>query len=106
MGTSLRYFGDITIPEDKKKEFTQRVLAILNQGGMMELEEVCIFGKQIWLMTPPQMRSGEEQVLFHYNFLKRLPGNCRLPVRYLQLLYRQGGLALVRPSLFRRVCSL
>ena len=70
MGTFLGYFGDITIPEDKQEEFTQRVLAILNQGGMMGLEEVCIFGKQVWLIKPLQIQPGEEQVLFQYNYFE------------------------------------
>mgnify|MGYP001184799670 CR=1 FL=1 len=70
MGTFLGYFGDITIPEDKQEEFTQRVLTILDQGGMMELEEVCIFGKQVWLMKPLQIQPGEEQVLFQYNYFE------------------------------------
>lgn len=33
MGTFLGYFGDQTIPEDKREEFTRRVLTILDQGG-------------------------------------------------------------------------
>lgn len=70
MGTFLGYFGDTTIPEGKHEEFTQRVLAILNQGGMMGLEEVCIFGKQVWLMKPLQIQPGDDQVLFRYNYFE------------------------------------
>lgn len=70
MGTFLGYFGDMTIPEGKQEEFTQRVLAILNQGGMMGLEEVCIFGKQVWLMKPLQIQPGDEQMLFRYNYFE------------------------------------
>ena len=51
MGTYLGYFGDRTIQEGKREEFTQRVLTILNQGGMMDLEEVSMSGKKIWLMS-------------------------------------------------------
>ena len=52
MGTYLGYFGDRTIPVDKREEFTRRVLTILDQGGMMDLEEVSMFGKKIWLLKP------------------------------------------------------
>ena len=45
MGTFLGYFGDQTILEDKREEFTQRVLTILDQGGMLDLEDVSLFGK-------------------------------------------------------------
>ena len=41
MGTYLGYYGDRTIPEDKREEFTRRVLTILEQGGMMDFD-VCI----------------------------------------------------------------
>ena len=47
MGTFLGYFGDQTIPEDKREEFTQRVLTILDQGGMLDLEDVSLFGKRV-----------------------------------------------------------
>ena len=70
MGTYLDYFGDQTIPEDKREEFTQRVLTILDQGGMMALEEVSIFGKRIWLMSPPHIETGKETVTFRYNYFE------------------------------------
>ena len=47
MGKYLGYFGNRTTPEDKREEFTRRVLTILDQGGMMDLEEVSMFGKKI-----------------------------------------------------------
>ena len=58
MGTYLDYFGDRTIPEDKREEFTRKILTILNQGGMMDLEEVSMFGKKIWLLKPLQIQPG------------------------------------------------
>ena len=60
MGTYLGYFGDRTISEDKRKEFTRRVLTILDQGGMMDLEEVSMFGRKIWLMKPLQIQPGQD----------------------------------------------
>ena len=38
MGTFLGYFGDQTIPEDKREEFTQRVLTILDQAPTSPLK--------------------------------------------------------------------
>ena len=70
MGTYLGYFGDWTIPEDKREEFTQRVLTILNQGGMMDLEKVSMFGKKIWLMKPLQIQPGQESLTFCYNYFE------------------------------------
>ena len=85
MGTYLCYFGDRTIPEDKWEEFTQRVLTILNQGGMMDLEEVSMFGKKIYLMKPLQIQPGQESLTFCYNYFENdiwetagyRPGSCR-----------------------------
>ena len=70
MGTYLGYFGDRTIPEDKREEFPQRVLTILNQGGMMDLEEVSMFGRKIWLMKPLQIQPGQESLTFCYNYFE------------------------------------
>lgn len=70
MGTYLGYFGNQTIPADKQEEFTQRVLTILNQGGMMDLEEVSIFGKKIWLVKPLQIQPGQESLTFCYNYFE------------------------------------
>lgn len=85
MGTYLGYFGDRTIPEDKWEGFTQRVLTILNQGGMMDLEEVSMFGKKIYLMKPLQIQPGQESLTFCYNYFENdiwetagyRPGSCR-----------------------------
>ena len=70
MGTYLGYFGDRTVPENKREEFTRRVLTILNQGGMMDLEEVSMFGKKIWLMKPLQIQPGRESITFCYNYFE------------------------------------
>ena len=71
MGTFLGYFGDQTIPEDKREEFTRRVLTILDQGGMLDLEDVSLFGKRIWLLKPPQALPGKDTILFCYNYFEQ-----------------------------------
>ena len=71
MGTFLGYFGDQTIPEDKREEFTQRVLTILDQGGMLDLEDVSLFGKRVWLLKPPQALPGKDAVLFCHNYFEQ-----------------------------------
>ena len=70
MGTYLGYFGDRTIPANRQEEFTRRVLTILDQGGMMDLEEVSMFGKKIWLMKPLQIQPGQESLTFCYNYFE------------------------------------
>lgn len=85
MGKYLGYFGNRTTPEDKREEFTRRVLTILAQGGMMDLEEVSMFGKKIYLMKPLQIQPGQESLTFCYNYFENdiwetagyRPGSCR-----------------------------
>lgn len=49
------YLGDATIPEEIREEFTQRVLTIMDQGGLMGMENAEMFGKQIPLLLPPRL---------------------------------------------------
>ena len=71
MGTFLGYFGDQTIPQDKREEFTQRVLTILDQGGMLDLADVSLFGKRVWLLKPPQALPGKDTILLCYNYFEQ-----------------------------------
>lgn len=62
MGTYAGYYGDMDIPEEKRDEFTQRVLTLLTQGGMMGNEEVTLFGapQSILALLPEYMQESEE----------------------------------------------
>ena len=71
MGTFLGYFGDQTIPEEKREEFNQRVLTIMDQGGMLDLEDVSLFGKRVWLLKPPQALPGKDTIPFCYNYFEQ-----------------------------------
>lgn len=69
MGTFLGYYGDMTIPETRREEFSRRVLTILNQGGMMELEEICMFGKKICLLKPLDIQQ-DKPAAWIYNYFE------------------------------------
>ncbi|MBO5207980.1 MAG: hypothetical protein J6B68_01400 [Lachnospiraceae bacterium] len=69
MGVFAEYVGSRNIPEDKREEFTERVLEILRQGGMMQLEQVAIYNKKIGLLQPPVL-DEEGKVEFHYNYFE------------------------------------
>ena len=49
------YCGDMTIPNEKREEFTNRVLRIMDQGGLMALEKVRLCGRELTLLTPPRL---------------------------------------------------
>lgn len=53
MGNQATFRGDMVISKEKLPEFTERVLTILRQGGMMGIERVELYGKRIALLTPP-----------------------------------------------------
>lgn len=65
MGTFAGYYGDMTIPEDKREEFSGRVLTLLTQGGMMGYEKVKLFGSSLPLLTPPKL---DEEGRFPHNY--------------------------------------
>lgn len=69
MGAYGYYTGNRNIPEDKITEFTERVIKILNYGGMMRFEEVNLFERKIFLLKPIRL-DGNEPFYFHYNYFE------------------------------------
>ena len=73
MGTFLGCVGTPHIPEERQKEFRGRMLRLLREGGMMNTEEVNLFGKKISLLHFPEPdKDGFFQVC--YNFFEN---DCR-----------------------------
>lgn len=67
MGTFIGTFGNNSIPPEKREEFTDRVLEILYQGGMMYREHIRIYGKQLCLLLPYSVgENGSLCVDFNY----------------------------------------
>lgn len=54
MGTFVGYNGDMTIPEDKKEEFTESMMKVVREGGLMEAEDINMHGKRITLLHLPE----------------------------------------------------
>ncbi len=69
MGTFGCYEGSACIPEEKQREFTENVIKLLNYGGMMQFEQVCMYGKKVTLIKPVEM-DAEGKVYFHYNYFE------------------------------------
>lgn len=67
MGTFLGCVGTPHIPEERQKEFRGRMLRLLREGGMMNTEEVNLFGKKISLLHFPEPdEDGFFQVCYNY----------------------------------------
>ena len=62
MGTFLGCVGTPHIPEERQKEFRGRMLRLLREGGMMNTEEVNLFGKKISLLHFPEPENAMEAV--------------------------------------------
>lgn len=69
MGTFECYAGDIKIPAHLQTEFSERMLKILNYGGMMQLERVNMFDQELHLLKPLRL-SAEGKVSFYFNYFE------------------------------------
>lgn len=69
MGTFAGYYGDMTVPEEERDEFTRRMIYLLGQGGMMCIEHVQIFGKEINLLAP-LVPDKDDWIVFRYNYFE------------------------------------
>lgn len=70
MGTFAGLFlsNNSIIPENKKKEFIERVEMLLQAGGMMEIEYVSLYNKKIPLLRKAKMT--EKGMHFHFNYFE------------------------------------
>lgn len=69
MGTFGGYTGSMNISDKKKNEFTKNLLKLLHYGGMMQLDKVCMYGKEIMLIKPVEL-DEERKAYFHFNYFE------------------------------------
>ena len=70
MGTFLGDYGGTGIPESKLEECTQHVLRILDAGGMMDIDEVSLYGRRLVLLRRPEVDMDSNSVCFCYNYFE------------------------------------
>lgn len=69
MGTFINTYGTPSIPKDKLPEFRARTLAIAEQGGMMTLSHITMFGRHLTLLKP--VEAGKYACIdFYYNYFE------------------------------------
>lgn len=76
MGTYAEYSGTLSIPEEKREQFTAHMLKLLNYGGMMQFETVRLYGLELYLLKPVRELT-DGKVSFHYN-TGSCCGRCRI----------------------------
>ena len=69
MGTFGSYRGSMKIAEEKKEIFCRQVAKILNYGGMMQFEQISMYGHEMGLLKPVELYPGGT-VRFHYNYFE------------------------------------
>lgn len=69
MGTFASYTGEMNIPEEKRNDFRKQMMKLLNYGGMMNPEQVSMFGRKLFLLNPVEL-SDETYVNFWYNYFE------------------------------------
>ncbi len=69
MGTFACYAGEMNIPEEKRNCFGKQMMKLLNYGGMMQIEQVSLFGRKLVLLSPVEL-SEEGDVSFWYNYFE------------------------------------
>ena len=55
MGTFIEHLGEMDIPEESRAEYAQQMLAVLHAGGMMSVEMLPLYGRRIFLLSPPAL---------------------------------------------------
>lgn len=70
MGTFAGIFKETGsfIPENKRKEFAEKIEKIYQAGGMMELEWIQLYGKKIPMLC--KVRMQEDGMDFYYNYFE------------------------------------
>jgi len=69
MGVYGRYLGNKNVPDEKKEIFNKQMEKILSYGGMMFIDSVRMFGRELILMSPFENMPGE-CAEFHYNYFE------------------------------------
>lgn len=69
MGTFGSYTGNMRIADEEKEKFSGQVIKILNYGGMMQFEQISMYGHEMGLLKPIELYPGGT-VHFHYNYFE------------------------------------
>lgn len=69
MGTFGGYTGSMDIPGEKREEFAEQVVKVLNYGGMMQFEHISMYGHEMGLLKPVKLYPGGK-IRFHFNYFE------------------------------------
>ena len=69
MGTFARYESSYSVPEHKRESLARQMSKLLGYGGMMQFEQVSMYGYEINILKPVEV-APFGRVHFHYNYFE------------------------------------
>lgn len=70
MGTFVGIAGEVSIPEERQREYVSHMLTILSNGGMLQSETVRLFGRFVTLIHFPEFDVDSGYLEWDYNYLE------------------------------------
>ena len=70
MGIFTYHIGKMDIPEEHREEYARQALKLLRAGGMMTVEELRLYRKKIYLLSPPEF-DEEGRATGYYNYFEK-----------------------------------
>ena len=82
MPAFLDSIGIVQIPESKRDECRQRMGYLFREGGMMNVQELELYGKQIQLLSPVEMDENGEYQGYDVYFAERIGEDLGVDINY------------------------
>ena len=76
MGTFVGIAGEVSIPEERQCEYVSHMLTILSHGGMLQSENVRLFGRFVTLIHLPEFDTDSGCLEWGYNYLENRWWEC------------------------------
>ena len=70
MGTFVGIAGEVSIPEERQREYVAQIMTVLTHGGMLQSETIRLFGRFVTLIHFPEFDVDSGYLEFSYNYLE------------------------------------
>ena len=76
MGTFVGIAGEVSIPEERQREYVAQIMTVLTHGGMLQSETIRLFGRFVTLIHFPEFDVDSGHLEFNYNYLENRCWEC------------------------------
>ena len=70
MGTFVGIAGEVSIPEERQREYVAQIMTVLTHGGMLQSETIRLFGRFVTLIHFPEFDVDSGCLEWGYNYLE------------------------------------